>query len=147
MYTICKLYIYTICKLYIYTICKLYIYTICKLYIYTICNFLITSDFSVFLPFTFLLSFSIVSPTSVLYSPVYNIFALIGGKAPFTHSLLLRWRCNCRSTRSFATLVVSFNNKLCSNKSAMIRTIQQDNTTSYIVREDIRFLRTQTFYS
>jgi len=42
-----------------------------------------------FLPFTFLLSFSIISPFSMLYSSIYNLFALLGRKANFTHSLKL----------------------------------------------------------
>jgi len=42
--------------------------------------------FSIFHPFVFLLFSSIISPFSVLCSFVYNLFALIGRKAPFTHS-------------------------------------------------------------
>jgi len=44
--------------------------------------------FPIFLPFTFLLFSSIISPFLMLYSSVYNLFALIGRKAPFTHSFL-----------------------------------------------------------
>jgi len=41
--------------------------------------------FSIFHHFTFLFSSSI-SPFSMLYSSVYNLFALIGRKAPFSLS-------------------------------------------------------------
>jgi len=40
--------------------------------------------FPIFLPLTFLLFCSFISPISVLLSSVYNFFALLGRKAPFT---------------------------------------------------------------
>jgi len=43
--------------------------------------------FPIFFSFTFLLFYSFISPISMLYSSVCNLFALIGRKAPFTHSL------------------------------------------------------------
>jgi len=43
--------------------------------------------FPIFLPFTFLLLYSFVSPFSVLFSSIYNLFALLGRKTPFLHSL------------------------------------------------------------
>jgi len=44
-----------------------------------------------FLFFSLLLSFysTFISPISVLFSSVYNIFTLLGRKAPFTHSLII----------------------------------------------------------
>jgi len=50
--------------------------------------------FPIFLPFTFLLLYSFISPFSVLFSSIYNIFALLGLKAPFTHSLTLLIACD-----------------------------------------------------
>jgi len=43
--------------------------------------------FLFFLTFTFLLFYSFISPYSVLCLSVYNLFALLGRKAPLTHSL------------------------------------------------------------
>jgi len=45
------------------------------------------SSFPIFLPFTFLL-FSYYFSFFHLYSSVYNLFALVGRKATFTHSTL-----------------------------------------------------------
>jgi len=42
---------------------------------------------SFFLPFTFLFFFLLISPNSVIFSSIYNLFTLLGCKAPFTHSL------------------------------------------------------------
>jgi len=47
---------------------------------------LLSLYFPIFLPFTFLLFCSFISPISVLFfSSIYNIFALFGRKTPFTH--------------------------------------------------------------
>jgi len=53
--------------------------------------------FPIFLPFNFLFFCSFVSPIFMLYSSVYYLLALIGGKAPFTHSLT-------HSTRAFISM-------------------------------------------
>jgi len=45
--------------------------------------------FLIFLPFTFLFFSLLTSPISVIFSFIYNLFALLGRKAPFTHSFLL----------------------------------------------------------
>jgi len=43
------------------------------------------SSSSHFFFFTFLLFYSFISPISMLFSSIYNLYALLGRKAPFTH--------------------------------------------------------------